>query len=32
MAIEPSRPLLDQADQIEDFFSEAGTAIRRMTA
>ncbi len=31
MTIEPSRPLLDQTDRIEQFFSEAGNALRNMT-
>lgn len=31
MAIEPSRPLLDQVNQIEQFFSQAAQAVRNMT-
>ncbi len=30
-AIEPSRPLLDQSNQIEQFFEQAGAAIRRLS-
>lgn len=30
-AIEPSRPLLEQANQVEQFFEKAGEALRNMT-
>lgn len=30
-AIEPSRPLLDQGNQIEQFFEQAGEAVRRLS-